>query len=301
VRGERYLDLPEVREALRAMQRSRASLAEQLAALEERLSASEQQESLSDAELDRVRNLEELLRLASEYTNDDRAPTVAGFTTWLSATVGRDDTGASGDALELATFHAAKGLEWPIVHLAGLEDGLVPIGHARTEEAVAEERRLFYVAVTRAERELRMTWAAERRFGAKVVRRRPSPYLADLEPLLDALKAGTAPADAARAIPAVRETMRTARGGRSVRRSGPSEIDPADRPLFDELRSWRMQRAKAAGVPAYVIFDDKTLVALAARRPRDRVALRSVPGIGPVKSERFAGEVLEIVGRHDSA
>ena len=53
--------------------------------------------------------------------------------------------------IDLATFHAAKGLEWPIVHLAGLEDGLVPIGHARTEEAVAEERRLFYVAVTRAE------------------------------------------------------------------------------------------------------------------------------------------------------
>jgi ATP-dependent DNA helicase UvrD/PcrA len=303
VRGQLpYLELPEVREVLRAMQRARAPLTEQLAGLEERLSASEQQEeSLSDAELDRVRNLEELLRLASEYTKADRLPTVSGFVAWLSATVGRDDAGASGDALELATFHAAKGLEWPIVHLAGLEDGLVPIRHARTEDAVAEERRLFYVAVTRAERELRMTWAAERTFGAKVVRRRPSPYLADLEPLFDALTAGAAPADAARAIPAVRETMRAARGSRTSRRSGPREVDPADRPLFDELRTWRTQRAKAAGVPAYVIFDDKTLVALAARRPRDPVALRSVPGIGPVKSERFAGEVLEIVGRHDSA
>jgi ATP-dependent DNA helicase RecQ len=53
-------------------------------------------------------------------------------------------------------------------------------------------------------------------------------------------------------------------------------------------------------VPAYVIFDDKTLKAVAIRRPRDRGALRSVPGIGPVKSERFAGEVLEIVDRHHS-
>ena len=76
--------------------------------------------------------------------------------------MGRDDVGVNGDAIDLATFHAREGLEWPIVHLAGIEDGLVPIGHARTEEAVAEERRLFYVAVTRAERELRMTWAAER-------------------------------------------------------------------------------------------------------------------------------------------
>jgi DNA helicase-2/ATP-dependent DNA helicase PcrA len=302
VRGQRpYLELPEVREVLRSMQRARAPLTEQMAALEERLSASEQQtESLSDAELDRMRNLEELLRLSSEYTKEDQSATAAGFVAWLSATVGRDDAGAPGDALDLATFHGAKGLEWPIVHLAGLEDGLVPIGHARTEEAVAEERRLFYVAVTRAERELRMTWAAERTFGAKAMRRRPSPYLADLEPLFDALTAGTAPADAARTIPAVRETIRSARGTRTSRRSGPPDIEPVDRPLFDELRTWRTQRAKAAGVPAFVIFDDKTLKALAARRPRDRVSLRSVPGIGPVKSERFAGEVLEIVGRHHS-
>jgi DNA helicase-2/ATP-dependent DNA helicase PcrA len=303
VRGQLpYLELPEVREALRWMQRGRAPLGEHLAGLEERLAASEEHESsLSDAEIDRVRNLEELLRLASEYTNEETMPHVAGFVAWLAATVGRDDAGAPGDAVDLATFHAAKGLEWPIVHLGGVEDGLVPIGHARTDEAVAEERRLFYVAVTRAERELRMTWAAERTFGAKVVRRRPSPYLDDLEPLLDALEAGTSPADAAKRLPGVRETVRAARGTRGRRApAGPTELDPADRTLFDALRTWRTQRAKAAGVPAYVIFDDKTLVAVATRRPRDPVALRSVPGIGPVKSERFAGEVLEIVGRHES-
>ncbi|HEX2383060.1 MAG TPA: ATP-dependent DNA helicase UvrD2 [Acidimicrobiales bacterium] len=301
VRGQLpYLELPEVREALRTMQRGRAPLAEHLAALEARLSASEDQEdSLPDAELDRLRNLEELVRLSSEYTTADPAPTVAGFMAWLSATLGRDDAGVPGDAVDLATFHAAKGLEWPVVHLAGLEDGLVPIGRARTEEAVAEERRLFYVAVTRAERELCMTWAAERTFGSKVVRRRPSPYLDDLEPLLDALAAGSAPADAARSLNAVREAARASRGQRTPRsRSSTPDLDPANRALFDELRTWRMQRAKAANVPAYVIFDDKTLVAVATRRPRDRVALRSVPGIGPVKSERFAGEVLEIVGRH---
>jgi DNA helicase-2/ATP-dependent DNA helicase PcrA len=292
-----FLELPEVREALRAMQRSRAPLDDQLAALEARLAASEEEEAtLSDADLARVRNLEELLRLAAEYNAEDRSPDLAGFLAWLSTTVGNDESGASGDAVDLATFHAAKGLEWPIVHLAGVEDGLVPIGHARTEEAVAEERRLFYVATTRAQRELRLTWAAERTFGSKVVRRRPSPYIDDLEPLLDALAAGTAPGDAARQLPALRATVRAARGSRG--RSGPPDLDPADRKLFDDLRTWRTQRARAAGVPAYVIFDDKTLVAVATRRPRDPTALRSVPGIGPVKSERFAGEVLEIVGRH---
>jgi DNA helicase-2/ATP-dependent DNA helicase PcrA len=306
VRGQvPFLELPEVREAMRVMQRGRGSLPEQLAELEERLSATEDDEaSLPETELARVRNLEELLRLASEYTSEDRAPNVAGFVVWLTATVGKDESGQTGDAVDLATFHAAKGLEWPIVHLAGLEDGLVPIGHARTEDAVAEERRLFYVAVTRAERELRMTWTAERTFGSKTVRRRPSPYLDDLEPLLDALSAGTAPADARRHLPQIRETSRAARAARGSRpgsRPGPQGLDPTDRPLFDELRTWRTQRAKAAGVPAYVIFDDKTLAALASRRPRDTAALRSVPGIGPVKSERFADEVLAIVGRYDGA
>jgi DNA helicase-2/ATP-dependent DNA helicase PcrA len=300
VRGQLpFLELPEIREAMRAMQRSRAPLSDQLAALEARLSASDDETTLSDAELDRTRNLEELLRLASKYSGEDHTADVAGFVAWLATTVGRDDGDADTDAVDLATFHAAKGLEWPIVHLAGVEDGLVPIGHARTEEAVAEERRLFYVAVTRAQRELRMTWAAERTFGAKVARRRPSPYLDDLQPLLDALTAGTAPADAARQLPALRDTVRAARGTRATRTRGDKpELAAADKPLFDELRSWRTQRARAAGVPAYVIFDDKTLIAVATRRPGDPASLRSVPGIGPVKSERFAGELLEIVGRH---
>ena len=81
------------------------------------------------------------------------------------------------DAVDVATFHAAKGLEWPIVHLAGMEQGLVPISRAQTPSEIAEERRLLYVAITRAERELHCHWAAERAFGERTVSRAPSPYL----------------------------------------------------------------------------------------------------------------------------
>ena len=92
-----------------------------------------------------------------------------------------DDTGVGppngADAVDVATFHAAKGLEWPIVHLAGLEQGLVPISRAQTPDEVAEERRLLYVAITRAERELHCHWAAERAFGERTADRAPSPYL----------------------------------------------------------------------------------------------------------------------------
>ena len=92
-----------------------------------------------------------------------------------------DDVGTApangSDAVDVATFHAAKGLEWPIVHLAGLEQGLVPISRAQTSAEVAEERRLLYVAITRAERELHCHWAAERAFGDRTSDRSPSPYL----------------------------------------------------------------------------------------------------------------------------
>ena len=81
------------------------------------------------------------------------------------------------DAVDVATFHAAKGLEWAIVHLAGLEQGLVPISRAQTPDEVAEERRLLYVAITRAQRELHCHWASERAFGDRTSARSPSPYL----------------------------------------------------------------------------------------------------------------------------
>ncbi|MDE0216205.1 MAG: ATP-dependent helicase [bacterium] len=81
------------------------------------------------------------------------------------------------DAVDVSTFHAAKGLEWPIVHLAGMEQGLVPISRAQTAAEVAEERRLLYVAITRAKRELHCHWASERAFGDRTSARSPSPYL----------------------------------------------------------------------------------------------------------------------------
>ncbi len=66
-------------------------------------------------------------------------------------------------------MHAAKGLEWDAVLLPGLVEGLMPIVHARTPEAVEEEKRLFYVAVTRAREHLHLSWAPARTPGARTV------------------------------------------------------------------------------------------------------------------------------------
>ena len=312
VRGQApFLELPEVRDALKALQRNRLGLEAGLAALEGAISAiddttdaaaahnqPEALPDLSDAELDRLRNLEELVRLAGEYTASDSTPSAPGFVSWLTATFSRDDVDSRADAVTIATVHAAKGLEWPIVYVTGLEEGLFPIFHAKTRDAVDEERRLFYVAVTRAERVLHLSYAEQR--GGRSTRRRPSPYLDELEPVIDAMQRGATPADAGAHLPRARAAVQAARGSRP-KGALPRTLDPADRPLFEALKQWRAQRSRAAAVPAFVVFDDKTLVAIASTRPSDQGTLLSVPGIGPTKLERFGGEVLDIVAQHSGA
>ncbi len=256
----------------------------------------------SEAESARVANLAELLRLAEEYSGTDPDPTGAGFATWLAATVRAEDAGSGGDAVEIATFHAAKGLEWPIVHVAGLEAGLVPIGHAKTAGAEAEERRLLYVAVTRAERELRLSWAEQRSFGTRTSSRSPSPYLADVEPVLAAMAAGVAPADWRPQLARQRERLAGRRGGpgRASAPGGGALTEPGDVALLEDLKRWRSTAARAADVPAFVIFHDSTLQELARARPASRQALLGVAGIGKVKAGRFGDDVLAVLSRHSA-
>jgi DNA helicase-2/ATP-dependent DNA helicase PcrA len=119
-----------------------------------------------------------LARLADEHALDCPDATVAEFLDWVVAGgEGALDLDAA-DGVELSTFHRAKGLEWPAVAVVGLENGMVPIAYATTPGALAEERRLLYVALTRAEDELWCSWARTRRAGARTWRCDPSPLLA---------------------------------------------------------------------------------------------------------------------------
>jgi superfamily II DNA helicase RecQ len=91
---------------------------------------------------------------------------------------------------------------------------------------------------------------------------------------------------------------------RVTRRSDPprltaaSDAPPtaADSPLFERLRAWRQRKAADAGVPAFVVFSDRTLRALATARPSDEDQLAAVPGIGPAKLERYGRDVLAVIG-----
>jgi DNA helicase-2/ATP-dependent DNA helicase PcrA len=118
-----------------------------------------------------------LAQLADEHALEFPDATVGEFLDWVvAAGEGAMELDAV-DGVELSTFHRAKGLQWPAVAVVGLEGGMVPIAYATTPEALAEEHRLLYVALTRAEDELWCSWARTRRAGDRTWRCDPSPLL----------------------------------------------------------------------------------------------------------------------------
>ncbi|MGQ0802253.1 MAG: UvrD-helicase domain-containing protein [Actinomycetota bacterium] len=292
VRGAtRFLERPEVRAALERVARTeRAAPGRPFAGHLSDLTA-----EVAEASEEQREHVEALVRLGHEYLAADGGPgTVDGFRAYLDVALrGNDDDGTGRDAVELLTFHRAKGLEFDAVFVTGLERGLVPISHADTPAERGEERRLLYVALTRAERALHLSWARRRKLGARTVDRKPSPWLEVIE--LAGAPALDTPETADRRREHVARAKEKARAAAAP--SGPT-LAPPDADLFKALVEWRRNLARVSGVPAFVIFHDKTLAAVAGRRPRSRKELLSVPGIGKIKVERHGEALLELIGRH---
>jgi DNA helicase-2/ATP-dependent DNA helicase PcrA len=215
----------------------------------------------------------------------------------------------SVEGVTLGSLHAAKGLEWDAVFLVGLVDGTMPLVHADTPAAVEEERRLLYVGVTRARTVLHLSWALSRSPGGRGGRR-PSRFLDGLHG-----SPGSSGGSAAGAPGAARATRRDRSGPVTCRVCGTSltaAVDrklgrcsgcPADRDdaLYDALREWRAERAKELGQPAFCVFTDATLTAIAEQRPGSVAALVRIPGIGQTKLDRYGEDVLGLVGSRATA
>ena len=127
----------------------------------------------------RIENLAELVSAAREYESREAEPSLGGFVDRLSLLSDVDEEEGSRDArVWMMTLHSAKGLEFPVVILAGLEEGLFP--HSRSsddEEELEEERRLCYVGMTRARSRLVLTGAARRRIFGEYQSSKPSRFI----------------------------------------------------------------------------------------------------------------------------
>ena len=275
VRGVRFFARPDVRAARAAL---RGGAEGRLTAIvvdrwRKELGFDEAEPPGSGAEArDRHAALSTLLAMARSLEAEQPDATVADY---LAELARRDavESEAGGDGVTLSTLHRAKGLEWDAVFLPQLEEGTLPIRQSSSDaDALAEERRLLYVGITRARRHLVLSWAGSR-VGAKgPARARPSRFIAELWPNA-----------VARPAPKPGSAVAT------------FELSAADEPLLAKLIEWRRERARADGVPAYVVADNKTLAAIAVRRPSDAAGLLAVPGIGQRKVATYGDEILGLI------
>lgn len=126
-----------------------------------------------DTALNRLANLQELINAVKEYEEDVKSkgesPTLEGYLENVSLTTDADEISKTTDAVTLMTLHLAKGLEFDVVFVTGLEEGLFPINSANSDtDDLEEERRLMYVGMTRARKKLYLSWAHTRRVFGKV-------------------------------------------------------------------------------------------------------------------------------------
>ncbi|MCV7104435.1 MULTISPECIES: ATP-dependent DNA helicase UvrD2 [Mycolicibacterium] len=199
----------------------------------------------------------------------------------------------------LASLHAAKGLEWDAVFLVGLTDGTLPISHALAHgpdsEAVEEERRLLYVGITRARVHLALSWALSRTPGGRQSRK-PSRFLSGIAPQTS----NPAPTGNSRRSRSANKRCRVCNNALSTPAAlilGRCETcaSDIDTDLLTRLKEWRLRTAQELKVPAFVVFSDNTLIAIAETRPTDDAALVAISGIGARKLEQFGPDVLELV------
>jgi DNA helicase-2/ATP-dependent DNA helicase PcrA len=196
-----------------------------------------------------------------EFLRDQPLGDGAALRTWLATTRPFADADAAG-GVDVLTFHAAKGREWPVVVVTGVESSLVPHRSASTNLARAEEARLLHVAVTRPADRLVITWAA-RRGG---YRRQPSPLIAGID---------TGDVDFVAPPPELR-----------------SEPVTRDRG-YEALVVWRADAARAAGILPTELCTDRDLHAIADARPANPDDLAAATSLGRLTAGRLLPGVLE--------
>jgi DNA helicase II / ATP-dependent DNA helicase PcrA len=316
--GERFFQRKEVRDALlllRGAARSAAASQGLVAAARDVLTGvgwTPEPPSATGAVRERWESLQSLVALAEGLVTTRPAATLADLVTELEERAAAQHAPAV-QGVTLASLHAAKGLEWDAVFLVGLAEGLMPIWLAQGWSQIEEERRLLYVGVTRAREHLHLSWARARTPGGRA-NRNPSRFLEGPVAQLLAAAGGRTPPAAprgnrpardgepggsrgTRSRPALCRTCAQALATAAERKIGSCSSCPAsyDEALFGRLREWRSAAAAEAKVPAYAVFTDATLVAIAEAMPADHAGLARISGVGAAKLERYGAAVLALL------
>ena len=307
--GERFYERAEVRQALHAL-RTQARAVTELSAGEDREAVAEVQAVLgalgwtpkppegAGAVRERWESLAALVAVAEDLAaTSDTAPDLPGVVAELERRAEAQHV-PSAQGVTVSTLHSAQGLEWDAVALFGVQEGSLPFVLATRPEEVAEERRLLYVGVTRAREHLHVSWSRSR--GGGQATRKPSRFL---DPLLPAGSRGGATA------PGQRSRKKGTVLSAHCRSCGHALNDAAERKIgrhsdcpatYDEgtltlLKEWRKQQAGDEKVPAFCVFTDATLVAIAESRPTDQQSLIKIPGLGQSKLTKYGEQVLAII------
>ncbi|MER6107031.1 ATP-dependent DNA helicase UvrD2 [Streptomyces hirsutus] len=336
--AERFFDRPEVRKAgsaLRAAARfgGNDSLLDDVVDLPSQVRAvlsgegwTAQPPAGSGAVRERWESLAALANLAQDFTAAKPDATLADLVAELDERAGAQHA-PTVQGVTLASLHSAKGLEWDVVFLVGVAEGMMPITYAKTDEQIEEERRLLYVGVTRARERLHVSWSLARSPGGRA-NRRPSRFLDGLRSGSPAGRGGAAGSGSgamggvergvpgrATAVSVAPEPRRRHRSparcrvcGRTLTDAGemklmrcedcPSDMDEG---VYERLHDWRGEQARRSGQPAFCVFTDKTLMAIAEAVPEDPPGLARIPGVGKRKLDRYGADVLAICAGRDGA
>ncbi len=191
---------------------------------------------------------------------------VTTFDSWL-----RDRLGVmrSSDGVVLSTVHRVKGQEWPHVVVHHVDAEQYP---HRLADDVEEERRLFHVAVTRASTHATVVTGPD-----------PSPFVEEL----------TTEPSPRRVVSSHRPDPAPARTGAPKKADPTTGLDAAAAARFDRLKVLRTELA--AGKPAYVVFDNKTLAAIARVAPTTKQELSRISGVGPAKLDKYGDAFVELI------
>ena len=234
----------------------------------------------------RVENIQELLGGIDEYIHAalevGQVPTLGLYLSEIALMTDQDKEGEEGDSITLMTVHSAKGLEFPHVFIVGMEEDLFPSMMSNVGKELEEERRLFYVALTRAEKTCHIGYARERFRNGRTEFSRPSRFVRELPKELVTFDSGlsshTSPWDRPRAV---RPT------------GGDLPTDFSDRPIFHATPS-------VPSTPSRRVFIERREAGDAPEEKHTHIGALAVGG--RVLHKRFgAGVINELEGRGDNA